>query len=91
MSKADSYKLETDGWYDDSEGSYDPGYYALELWCRTSGIWVCVWESSHIDGDEIGGHATIKAELIEILPKFGLQVEDLEDFDSDCIYDWEIK
>lgn len=93
MSKIDKFKLETDGWYDDGAdgGSYDPGYYALELWERISGVWKCVWESSHIDGDEIGGHATIKSELIEAMPNFGLTPDDIEDIDSDCIYDWEIR
>jgi hypothetical protein len=91
MSKADKFKLETDGWYDDSEGSYDPGYNAIELWSRIDGIWVCVWESIHVGGDDLNGSATIKADLLKALPEFGLQVEDLESFDSDCIYDWEIK
>ena len=97
MSKADKFKLETDGWYDDSEGSYDPGYKnltglnALELWCRIDGIWVCVWESIHVGCDDLNGSATIRAELLKTLPEFGLQVEDLEGFNSDCIYDWEIR
>lgn len=91
MSKADKFKLETDGWWDAGEDYYDPGYRLLELWQLDGESWKQVWESSAVDGDEIGGDEIIKAELLEVLPRFGLTPDDIEDIDSNCIYDWEIR
>ena len=56
-----------------------------------TGVWKEVWESTSVDGDDLEGGALIKKEFIEIMPEFGLTPEDILDFDSNCIFDWEIK
>ena len=89
------YKLETGGTggcsFDD--GYYDPGYIYLELWKldESADKWVNIWESSYMDGDDLEAGSTIKKEFIEIMPEFGLTPEDISDFDTNCIFDWEIK
>ena len=84
------YRLEVDGWYDLGDDYYDPGYKKLELW-EDGDKSVLVWESSYVDGDDLDGTRDIRAEFLQIMPKFGLKVEDIVDLESDCLYDWEIK
>lgn len=91
MSKSDSYRLATGGWYDDSEGSHDPGYRSLEIWTKGSHGWSVVWESCHVDGDDLNGTSDIRKDLLEALPKFGLTPEDIIYFGVDCVYDWTIR
>jgi phenylalanine-4-hydroxylase len=85
------YRLEVDGWCDCGEDYYDPGFKQLELWEDTGNKSTCVWHSLCVDGDDLEGTRDIRSEFLQIMPKFGLKVEDLLDFDSDCLYDWEIR
>jgi hypothetical protein len=88
------YKLETGGCGADyGDDYYDPGYYYLQIYKfdEDAGKWKEVWESTNFGGDELDGHKLIKEEFILAMPEFGLTPEDILDFDSDCIFDWEIK
>lgn len=88
------YKLQTGGCSADyGEDYYDPGYFYLQIYKFDDdvGKWRNVWESTYIDGDDLDGHKVIKREFIFTMSEFGLTPEDISDFDSDCIFDWEIK
>jgi hypothetical protein len=86
-----SYRLEVEGWWDCGDDYYDPGFRRLELWEDKGDKYSLVWESSDVDGDDLEGTRDIRSEFLQIMPKFGLKVEDIVDFDSDCLYDWEIQ
>lgn len=91
------YKLQTGGYGSDyGDDYYDPGYYYLMIFkldedAGFNGIWKEVWQSTNFDGDELDGHKLIKEEFALAMSEFGLTPEDILDFDSDCIFDWEIK
>jgi hypothetical protein len=88
------YKLQTGGCSSDyGDDYYDPGYSYLQIYKfdDDAGTWKEVWESTYVDGDDLGGHKLIKEEFVLAMKKFGLTPEDVLDFDSDCIFDWEIK
>lgn len=80
------FRLWTSGWHDEGESDAICCLVIFDVVQDKT-----VWESESYDThpDEYADSVKeLRSELEEVLPKYGLSVYDVLNYDSNCIYDW---
>ena len=81
--------LDVYGYWDDD---FADGCHGVELFVNNKPLWKSsLYDTFAGDIDEYYGDIKhIRDELEEALEQFGVPIEDVEYYDSDCIHDWEL-